>query len=141
MLTNLLLVRLGYPPAIVYKRDRTRYLKALGKADQEDTGPLGEMFARAILDNLMRFILPAVAGPAKLVPLESLATADLSVIALRGAAERGRPRALRVPNGTWRSSRQWVDAYRDQRHATLRGKRRQAPPDQAPPEPDIPVVG
>ena len=28
LLLNLVLVRLGYPPAIVYKRDRSRYLVA-----------------------------------------------------------------------------------------------------------------
>lgn len=120
LLTNLLLVRLGYPPAIVYKRDRSRYLAALSRADRGDHGPLGELFARAILDNLMRFIVPAVAGPARLVPLEALATPDLSLVALRNAAERGRLRAVRTPAGMWRSSKQWVDAYRESRYASLR---------------------
>ena len=123
LLTNLVLVRLGYPPAIVYKRDRARYLKALDRADRNDPAPLGEIFARAILDNLMRFVLPAVAGPARLVPLEALATPDLSLVALRQAAERGRLRAMRTPTGTWRSSKQWVDAYRASRHASLRTNR------------------
>jgi hypothetical protein len=123
LVTNLVLVRLGYPPAIVYKRERPRYLDALNKADRGDAGPLGELFARAILDNLMRFILPAVAGPARLVPLESLASADLSVIALRNAAERGRLRAIRTPAGTWQSSRQWVNAYRASRYGRLREPR------------------
>jgi Fic family protein len=124
LLTNLVLVRLGYPPAIVYKRDRTRYLKALDRADQGDSAPLGELFARAILDNLLRFVLPAIAGPARLVPLEALATSDLSAAALRQAAERGRLRAVRTPNGTWRSSAQWVDSYRASRHSSLRRKSR-----------------
>ena len=69
LLMNLMLVRLGYPPAIIYKRDRSRYLAALARSDQGDHGPLGELIARAILDNLMRFVLPAIAGPARLVPL------------------------------------------------------------------------
>ena len=62
LLLNLILVRLGYPPAIIYKRDRSRYLGALQKADRGESGPLGEMLARAILDNLYRFVIPAVAG-------------------------------------------------------------------------------
>ena len=33
LLLNLILVRLGYPPAIICKRDRSRYLGALRKAD------------------------------------------------------------------------------------------------------------
>ena len=123
LLTNLVLVRLGYPPAIIYKRERSRYLASLRKADQGDTGPLGELFGRAILHNLMRFVLPAVAGPVRLVPLGSLAAPDLSVIALRNAAQRGRLRAVRPPAGTWRSSKQWVDAYREDRYGPLRKPR------------------
>ena len=120
LLMNLLLVRLGYPPAIIQKRLRDRYLDALDRADRGDPGPLGEIIARAILDNLSRFVLPAVAGPAKLVPLESLASKDLSVVALRNAAQRSRLKALRAEDGFWRSSRQWVDEYRRDRYATLR---------------------
>ena len=123
LLSNLLLVRLGYPPAIVYQRDRRRYLTALQRADQDDFGPLGELFARAILDNLMRFVVPAVAGPARLVPLESLATTELDASALRRAALRGRLRAVKSRAGTWQSSRQWVDAYRASRHDSLRRPR------------------
>ena len=123
LLTNLVLVRLGYPPAIIYKRDRTRYSNALDRADRGDLGPLGELFARAILDNLMRFVLPAVANAARLVPLEALTTSDLSPVALRQAAQRGRLRAVRTSTGIWRSSRQWVDDYRASRHASLRKQR------------------
>ncbi len=120
LLMNLSLVRLGYPPAIIQKRLRDRYLDALHRTDRGDPGPLGEILARAILDNLSRFVLPAVAGPAKLVPLESLATKDLSVVALRNAAQRSRLKAVRAEDGTWRSSRQWVDEYRHDRYAALR---------------------
>jgi Fic family protein len=123
LLANLILVRLGYPPAIIYQRDRGRYLTALQQADQGNHLPLGEIFARAILDNLMRFVVPAVAGPARLVPLESLVTPDLTARALRDAAHRGRLRAQRTPAGTWQSSRQWVDAYLASRHASLRQPR------------------
>lgn len=126
LLTNLVLVRLGYPPAIIYKRDRSRYLAALARSDQGDHGPLGEMIARAILDNLMRFVLPAIAGPARLVPLEALAGPDLSVVALRNAALRGRLRAVRTSTGSWRSSKQWVDVYRTNRYAGLRATRPRA---------------
>jgi hypothetical protein len=126
LLMNLLLVRLGYPPAIIQKRQRERYLDALNRADHGDPGPLGEIIARAVLDNLSRFVLPAVAGPAKLVPLEALATKDLSVRALRNAAQRSRLKALRAEDGSWRSSRQWVDEYRRDRYATLRLPRKRS---------------
>lgn len=112
LLMNLLLIRLGYPPAIIRKGERTRYLKALRRADARDPGPLGEFLARAINDTLMRFIVPAVAGPARLVPLAALADATVSARSLRAAAVRGRLRAQRDARGQWRSSRIWVDDYR-----------------------------
>jgi len=43
LLLNLLLVRLGYPPAIVFKNQRTKYLDAMRKADKGDYGPMGEL--------------------------------------------------------------------------------------------------
>jgi fido (protein-threonine AMPylation protein) len=111
LVLNLLLVRAGYPPAIIYKGERERYLAALRRADDGDPGPLGEFLARAILDNLYKFIVPAIAGPARLVPLPALATDLLSANALRVAAIRGRLKAAKAADGTWRSSRVWVDEY------------------------------
>jgi hypothetical protein len=111
LLLNLLLVRLGYPPAIIYKGDRSRYLAALHRADGGDPGPLGELLARAVLDNLYKFVVPAIAGPARLVPLPALATDLLSANALRVAAVRGRLKAAKAADGTWRSSTAWVEEY------------------------------
>jgi Fic family protein len=111
LLLNLLLVRLGYPPAIIRKSDRERYLTALRHADEGDCGPLGEFLARAILDNLHRFLLPAVTGREQLVPLPALARERLSANALRVAAVRGRLQAVKGRDGTWRSSKSWVDEY------------------------------
>ena len=116
LVLNLLLVRLGFPPAIIYKTDRRRYLEALRQADQGTIGPLGEFIARAVLDNLYKFVVPAVSGPARLVALPALADARISANALRVAAVRGRLQASRGPDGRWRSSRTWVDEYLAARH-------------------------
>jgi hypothetical protein len=116
LVLNLLLVRLGFPPAIIYKGDRSRYLAALRRADQGDAGPLGEFLARAVLDNLHKFVVPAIAGPARLVPLPALATDELSANALRVAATRGRLKAAKAADGSWRSTRAWVDEYRATRY-------------------------
>ncbi len=111
LLLNLVLARLGYAPAIIQKRERPRYLDALRAADTGNTGPLAELIARTVLDNLYRFVVPALAGPARLVPLASLETPQISRVALRNAAQRGRLRAQRGDDGQWRSSRTWVDEY------------------------------
>ncbi len=118
LLLNLVLVRLGYPPAIVFKNERTKYLDAMRKADKGDYGPLGELIARAVTNNLYRFVVPAVAGPARLVPLASLVDekAGVTATALRAAAERGRLRAQKSDNGTWLSSKKWVADYQENKH-------------------------
>ncbi len=116
LITSLLLVRLGYPPAVIRRAERTRYLIALRAADRGDAGPLGELLARAVTDTLLRFVVPAVTGPTALVPLAALATEGTSVRALRTAAERGRLLARRDGRGQWLSSRAWVDEYRGNRY-------------------------
>ncbi|BBG04904.1 MULTISPECIES: Fic family protein [Pseudonocardia] len=111
LVLNLLLVRSGFPPAIIYKKQRSAYLSALRRADKGDPGSLGELIARAILDNLYKFVVPAVAGPARLVPLAALASDEANSTALRTAAVRGALQATKGPDGQWRSSRNWVDEY------------------------------
>lgn len=114
---NLILVRLGYPPVVIFKKQRAAYLAALQKSDAGDHGPLGELIARAMLDNLNRFVVPNVAGPARLVPLAALANDDFSVPALRQAAQRGRLDAVQGADGIWRSSRKAIQAYRRAKHS------------------------
>ncbi|NED94787.1 Fic family protein [Phytoactinopolyspora alkaliphila] len=120
LVLNLVLVRLGYPPIIIFKRQRSAYLKAMRRADAGDYGALGELIARAMEDNLNRFIVPNLAGPARLVPLQALANGDLSMAALRQAAQRGRLKAVQGPDGIWRSSQRFVEAYRKSRYRTAR---------------------
>ncbi|UYM06979.1 Fic family protein [Solicola gregarius] len=112
LLLNLVLVRLGYPPVIVLKGQRPQYLAAMRRADEGDYGPLGEILARAMYDNLNRFIVPSLAGPARLVPLAALVDSDFTLVALRQAAQRGRLDAVQGSDGTWRSSRRAVQDYK-----------------------------
>lgn len=115
LVLNLMLVRGGYPPAVIYKRDRQKYLAGLQRADAGDAGPLGELLARSVKHGIDRFLLPGLAGPHRIIPLTALADEDLSLIALRRAAERGRLRAQRRAD-QWYSTRAWVDEYKLSRH-------------------------
>ena len=119
LLLNLILVRLGYPPAIIFKNERTKYLSAMRKADAGDLGPMGELIARSVTNSLYRFVIPAVAGPARLVPLASLADekSGLTANALRVAAIRGRLRAQKSGQGTWLSSKKWVQEYQQNKYS------------------------
>jgi cell filamentation protein, protein adenylyltransferase len=100
---------------VIYKRDRTRYLNALGRGDRGDAGPLAEMFARGVTDAIYHFLLPGLAGPHQLVPLRSLSDSELSGNALAVAAKRGRLRAVRRTD-QWYSTRQWVEEYKARRY-------------------------
>lgn len=122
LILNLMLVRMGYPPVIILKRNREEYLRALRRSDAGEHGPLGELLARAMIDNLHRFILPSVAGPARLVPIAALVNHDLKLPALRAAVRRGRLDAEQDSQGQWLSSRAAVDAYLKSRSS--RGRRR-----------------
>lgn len=111
LVLNLLLVRRGFPPAILRNRNRSRYLTALRRADAGDAWPLAELIGRAVKDSLDRFLLPSLAGPGRLVPLSALASDAVSVRSLRVAAQRGRLRATQDDAGRWLSTRRWVDEY------------------------------
>jgi len=111
LVMNLILVRLGHPPVIIFKKQRAAYLAGLQKCDMGDPGPLGEIIARAMLDNLNRFIVPNLAGPARLVPLAALVDDRFTIAALRQAAQRERLDAIQGPDGIWRSSKISVNQY------------------------------
>lgn len=129
LILNLLLVRSGYPPAVILKQERNKYLTALRRADpvrrvgnlamtmpegdvaqRPDYGPLTELVARSVKRSIDRFLLPGLAGPHRMLQLSALARAGLTSIALRRAAERGRLVAQQR-NGRWYSTRTAVDAY------------------------------
>lgn len=111
---NLILVRRGYAPAIIYKRDRPRYMRALERTDHAEFGPLSELVARSVKDSLDRFLLPALAGLLQMLPLSALTRKDLSALALRRAAEKGRLQAQRRATG-WYSTKAWADRYASSR--------------------------
>jgi Fic family protein len=116
LVLNLILVRLGWPPAIIYKSDRAKYLDALDRSDNDDDGPLAELLARAVVAST-HYLLKDLAGPAKTVPLATLADADVSPAALKQAATRGRLDAHRGSDGNWRSTRKAVEAYKARRYS------------------------
>jgi fido (protein-threonine AMPylation protein) len=116
LVLNLLLVRYGYPPVVIYKNERDRYLSALHRADDGDCGALGELLARSIKQSIDRFILPGLAGPHKLIPISALAgTAGLSRNALTLAAQRGRLEAIKK-GSVWHSTKQAVEEYNRSRY-------------------------
>lgn len=115
LMTNLLLVRNGFPPAVIDKKARSQYLKALARADQHDPRPLAEVFARAVRHCVEGHMLPALAGPQRLVPLAALESQELTRVALRSAAKRKRLRTVLMGEQHY-SKQVWVEDYKESRH-------------------------
>jgi len=111
LVLNFMLLQRGYPPAVIHVDQRPRYLRALRSADGGNWRPLTEVVARAVSGALNRFLIPGLAGKAKLVPLSSLAAqGPYSAAYLRQLALAGRLRTIREGR-LWLSSRAWLDEY------------------------------
>jgi fido (protein-threonine AMPylation protein) len=115
LLLNLILLRLGWPPVIILKSQRKRYLADLDKADKGDLNPLAELLSRAIIDSA-HILIPNIAGPVKWMPLETLAGDEFSLPALRQAASRGRLEAVKGTDGRYLSSKAAIERYRNSKY-------------------------
>lgn len=121
LLANWELIQAGYPPMVIRRQQRDRYLRALERADRDDEIGLVELFARAVSESINRFILPRLAGDARLVPLRVLAgRSPYSAAYLRQLAISGRLRAVRL-GSLWLSSLAALEEYRASR--SPRGRR------------------
>jgi hypothetical protein len=111
LVLNFMLIQQGYPPAVILKEQRPRYLQALAKADEGNPDPLADLIARAVSDALSRLLIPKLAGEAKLVPLKALAAqSGYSPDYLRQLATTGVLKAMREGR-LWLSSRAWLEEY------------------------------
>jgi Fic family protein len=121
LVLNFLLMQVDYPPAVFDSTERLKYLRALAAADGGNLGPLTELMARAIEESVNAFLIPKLAGEARLVPLASLVDySGYTSAYLRSLANTGRLRATREGR-MWLSSRSWVDEYKASRSS--RGRR------------------
>ncbi|CAN5173273.1 Fic family protein [soil metagenome] len=115
LLLNFSLMQRGYPPAVLLQTERRRYLAALARADDGNSGYLTELIARAIESNIHRFLIPGLAGDARLIPLQALAEGSGYTHAyLRTLVVQGRLRASRQGR-IWMSSRGWLQDYKASR--------------------------
>lgn len=110
LVMNLMLVRSGYPPALVAPRQRAAYLDALDRSDRGDGDPLALLLGRAIRDGIERVLLPALAGDHRLLPVVALERPGLTARAMIAAARRDRLRAVNE-NGRWYATRGAIEDY------------------------------
>ncbi len=123
LLMNYMLILQGYPPAIILKSQRSKYLRALERAQgkQPDYSMLIELVARAVRDNLNKLLLPYLSTKNDLMPLNAVAEGTCySSNYLRRLAQEGRLKAVKE-GSIWLSSKQWLQDYIDSR--SPRGRR------------------
>jgi Fic family protein len=76
LLMNLLLMRAGYPLAVILKNDRKKYYQTLARADKEDMAPFVNFIARGAersLDIYLSVLLPATSKDQKYFLLSEIA--------------------------------------------------------------------
>lgn len=110
LVVNLLLARLGYPPATISHALLEPYRRALSAADAGDRAKLADVLERAVRANLER-LAAAIVESGALQPLASFTSRELSLDALRKAAHRGRLRTVTRGREIY-STHAWVQSYR-----------------------------
>jgi Fic family protein len=113
LLLNLLLLREGYPPALLLQEWRLGYLEALSQADRGRYGPLLNLIGRAVEIGLDLYLEACDAAPPQeeLLPLRELAagtglSAEYLALLIRKGRLEGSKRG-----GRWHSTRAALDRY------------------------------
>lgn len=123
LLLNFMLLQRGYPPAVFDAALRDRYLRALARADQGNPRFLTELMARAVENNITKFLIPQLAGEARLVPLAALAEqTEYTQTYLRTLAAEGRLNAVKEGK-LWLSSQAAVEEYKQSKRHPGRPRR------------------
>lgn len=112
LLLNLLLMRDGYPPALLLQEWRLGYLEALAQADRGRYGPLLNLLGRSVESGLDLYLEACAAAPAdEWLPLAELArggaySAEYLALLIRKGRLAGTKRG-----GRWHSSRAALARY------------------------------
>lgn len=124
LLMSYMLILYGLPPAIIYKSQRSRYLRALERAqgNNPDYSMLTELVARAVRENLNKLLLPHISEKEDLLPLSALAEGTpYKSNYLRTLAQRGKLKAIK-DGSLWLSSKDWLNEYLNSKDARGRKK-------------------
>jgi len=110
LLGNLYLIRNGYPPIVLDKKNRQQYYQVLRDADNGDLSVFTTFIARAVNESLSHYLTIA-GGKETLVPLGELAkVSPYSQEYLSLAARKGLLDATKIGD-TWHATRRALDEY------------------------------
>ena len=123
LLSNLYLMREGYPPLVLKRENRKRYYSSLRDADNGNLGPFVNFIAKA-MDESLTYYLSIFGGRDEMIPLRelaSLSTYSQEYLSLR--ARQGVLDAVKIGN-KWHSTGRALDDYMNA-HGTSKREREQ----------------
>ena len=104
LLTNLFLMKKGYPPIVLKKENRMKYYNLLQIADNNDLTPFTNFIARAVHESLMDYLSSLIEGE-QLLPLKELSkNCPYSQEYLSLRARQGQLDAVKIDH-IWHSSK------------------------------------
>ena len=110
LLTNLFLMKYGYPPIVLKKEYRKKYYSYLAKADLGNLGPLANFIGKAV-DESLTIYLAMFGGKDELLPLKELAKdSPYSQEYLSLRARQGILDAVKI-GSVWQSTPRVLDEY------------------------------
>jgi len=110
LITNLYLMKQGYPPIVLKKEDRHKYYQVLQRADDGDLSPLANFIANAVHEALM-YYLSSFVDDERLISLKEIAEfAPYSQEYLSLRARQGKLDAVKIEN-MWYSSKRAIKEY------------------------------
>lgn len=114
LLMNIVVLRAGYPLAIILKNDRKRYYRTLAEADEGKEKPLSEFIAQAVLRSLtvyLKVLSPKYSRNERLLRLNELSKkSPYSATYLRKLALTGQLEAVKQGRN-WFSSELALQSY------------------------------
>lgn len=124
LLLNLMLLQEGYPPALILREWRSRYIQALHAAHFGDYVPLIDLIGLAVEHAFDLYLEACVESTAHLLPLQNLAREfSMSVDYLGQLARKGKIEATKRGQ-YWYSTREAVQRYLAEVEAQARGRSR-----------------
>jgi Fic family protein len=123
LLMNLMLMRYGYPPALLLRSWRTRYIEALQAGHRGDYSDLINLVGLAVEQSMDRYLEAHQIATVQLQPLKELAQLfDLDNNYLGQLARLGKIEATRK-GSFWYSSQKAVETYLHEVQMQPRGRR------------------
>jgi len=110
LITNLYLMKEGYPPIVLKKEDRRKYYRVLQRADDGDSSPFANFIGQAVHEALM-YYLSSFVDDERLISLKEIADfSPYSQEYLSLRARQGKLDAVKIEN-VWYSSKRALKEY------------------------------